>query len=83
MFIDENRNYVQELAELSREIEPDEVQINTPLRPCTVQPLSKKELGDIEKSFTGLNTISVYHSPKPMTDPLDKLELFKRRRMEP
>jgi len=82
MFIDENRNYAHELAELSREIEPDEVQINTPLRPCALQPLSEKELDDIEKSFTGLNTISVYHSTKPMTDPLDKIELFKRRSME-
>lgn len=82
MFINENKNYANELAELSREIEPDEVQINTPLRPCAVPPLTKKELDNIEKSFTGLNTISVYHSTKPMTDPLDKIELFKRRRME-
>jgi len=82
MFINENKKYANELAELSREIEPDEIQINTPLRPCAVSPLTKKELDNIEKSFTGLNTISVYHSTKPMTDPLDKIELFKRRRME-
>ena len=65
------------------EIEPDEIQINTPLRPCTVLPLSRNELDEIEKSFSGLPTISVYHSHKPITDPLDKLELIKRRRMEP
>jgi len=82
MFINENKNYAHELAELSREIEPDEVQINTPLRPCVVPPLTKKELDNIEKSFTGLNTISVYHSPKPMVNPLDKLELIRRRRKE-
>ena len=82
MFINENKNHANELAELSRKIEPDEIQINTPLRPCAVSPLSKKELDNIEKSFTGLNTISVYHSTKPMTDPLDKIELFKRRGME-
>ncbi|ENO11935.1 hypothetical protein MBGDC06_00266 [Thermoplasmatales archaeon SCGC AB-539-C06] len=76
MFINENKNYANELAELSQEIEPDEVQINTPLRPCAVSPLTKKELDNIEKSFAGLNTISVYHSPKPMTYPLDKIELF-------
>lgn len=83
MFMDENRDYAQELAELAREIQPDEVQINTPLRPCNVKPLPKKELNKIEKAFTGLNTLSVYTSPKPMTDPLDKLDLIKRRRMEP
>jgi len=83
MFMNENKNYAHELADLAKEIKPDEVQINTPLRPCAVEPLPKKELDEIEKAFTGLNTISVYHSPKPMTDPLDKLELIKRRRMEP
>jgi len=82
MFINENKNYANELAELTSEIETDEIQINTPLRPCAALPLTKKELDNIEKSFIGLNTISVYHSTKPMTDPLDKIELFKRRRME-
>lgn len=83
MFIEENKNYATELAKLSREIKPDEVQINTPLRPCKVKPLSITELDRIEKEYTGLNKISVYHSPKPMTDPLDKMELIKRRREEP
>ncbi|MCK5112339.1 MAG: radical SAM protein [Thermoplasmatales archaeon] len=83
MFMGENKNYVHELAKLAREVQPDEVQINTPLRPCNVKPLLKGELDEIEKKFTGLNIISVYHSPKPMTDPLDKLELIKRRRLEP
>ena len=83
MFMNENKNYAHELADLAKEIKPDEVQINTPLRLCKVKPLPKEELDEIEKAFTGLNTISVYHSPKPMADPLDKLELIKRRRMEP
>ena len=82
MFMNENKSYAGELAELARDINPDEVQINTPLRPCNVKPLSKEELDEIEKKFTGLNTISVYNSPKPMTDPLDKMELIKRRRTE-
>ena len=83
MFMEENKDYANELAGLAREIQPDEVQINTPLRLCKVKPLPKEELDEIEKAFTELNTISVYHSPKPMADPLDKLELIKRRRMEP
>ena len=82
MFVEANRDWATEMAEVAKELLPDEVQINTPLWPCNVQPLTKKELDNIEKSFTGLNTISVYHSPKPMADPLDKIELFKRRRME-
>jgi len=83
MFVEENKGYAEELAALARDIQPDEVQINTPLRPCKVKPLSQKELDEIEKAFTGLNYISVYHTPKPMADPLDKMELIRRRREEP
>jgi len=81
MFMNENKEYAFELAELAREINPDEVEINTPLRPCPVKPLTEKELNEIEKEFDGLNTLSVYNSPKPKTNPLDKIELFKRRRL--
>lgn len=81
MFMKENKDYAADLANLAREINPDEVQINTPLRPCSVKPLTKTELERIEKEFTGLNTLSVYNSPKPKTYPLDKLEIFKRRRL--
>ncbi len=82
MFIDKNKDNAEEIAKITREIKPDEVQINTPLRPCKEKPLSVKELDEIEKKFTGLSTINVYHSEKPMTDPMDKIELFNRRRME-
>lgn len=83
MFMNENKNYASELAELAQEIKPDEVQINTPLRPCNIRPLPKNKLDEIEKKFTGLKTLSVYKSPKPMAKPLDMSELFKRRRIEP
>lgn len=83
MFMDLNKNYAEEFVKLAKEIEPDEVQINTPLRPCDVKPLPMKELDNIEKHFTGLHTLSVYHSQKPKTEPLDMSELFKRSRLEP
>lgn len=82
MFMDENKEYSKELADIAREIKPDEVQINTPTRPCNVKPLPVEELDKIEECFAGLNTLSVYHSTKPKTDPLDKIELFRRRRKE-
>lgn len=83
MFTQENKDYAYELAELANKIEPDEVQINTPLRVCDIQPLSKKEIDEIEKIFTGLPTLSVYRSKKPVTQPLDMTELIKRKRSEP
>jgi wyosine [tRNA(Phe)-imidazoG37] synthetase (radical SAM superfamily) len=82
MFINENKDYVKEIVQCVKEIKPDEIQINTPLRPCKIKPLSEKELDEIEKAFVGLNTLTVFKSPRPKTDPLDKMELIKRRRME-
>ena len=60
MFINENKSIASELAALARQINPDEVQINTPLRECPSKPLSKEEISDIMKHFKGLNAISVY-----------------------
>jgi len=60
MFTEQNKAHAGEIAKLAREINPDEIQINTPLRPCGVEPLAKKELDKIKKFFEGTNCISVY-----------------------
>lgn len=83
MFINENKKCAEDIAKIAQGIQPDEVQINTPLRFSKVKPLPKEELDHIEKAFTGLNTISVYRSPKTKATPLDMSELIKRSRMEP
>ena len=82
MFMYNNIKYAEEIANVISEIEPYEVQINTPLRPCSIKPLTEKQLYEIEEIFKskGLNTISVYKSTKPKTSPLDKMEIIKRRR---
>ena len=82
MFINNNIKYAEEIANLVSEIEPDEVQINTPLRPCNIEPLTEKQINQIEDIFKtmDLKTISVYKSTKPKTSPIDKMDLIKRRR---
>jgi len=81
MFIKTNMDFAEEIADVVSKIKPDEVQINTPLRPCGVKPLHEKQIEGIEKIFRkkGLKTISVYKSTKPKTSPMDKIEIFKRR----
>jgi wyosine [tRNA(Phe)-imidazoG37] synthetase (radical SAM superfamily) len=81
MFIKNNMGFAEEIADIVNEIKPDEVQINTPLRPCAVKPLDEEQLAKIEKIFIekGLKTTSVYTSTKPKTAPMDKIEIFKRR----
>jgi hypothetical protein len=79
----QNKHAAEDLAQLAQEIQPDEVQLNTPLRPCKVYPVSKEELEEIETKFSGLKTLSVYKSSRPKTTPLDMKELLRRRRTGP
>jgi len=79
MFMEQNKGAAQELARLAKEIKPDEVQINTPLRPCKVKPLPEPEIDKIESYFKGLKTISVYKAERKKIRPLSDEETLKRR----
>lgn len=52
------------MMRLAHELRPDGVQTSTPLRRCSVKPLSPGELGVVEFHFHGLNTVPVYKSKK-------------------
>jgi len=79
MFVEENKDYAADMAELAEKLEPDEVQIDTPLRPCVAKPLNASELLKIKKNFKKFNTISVYEKRKPDVRILDISETRKRR----
>ena len=79
MLIDENKKYARNIAQLAKDINPDEVQINTPLRPCNVKPLSKTELTEIESYFDGLKVVSVYNAVKKKVKPISNKDTLKRR----
>lgn len=79
MFIELNKERVGEIAEIVRGFKADEVEINTPLRPCAVKPLSKKELDKIKKYFKGMNALSVYDVKKKKVEPISTDETLRRR----
>ena len=79
MFIAENKKYAKKIAGLTKEIDPDEVQINTPLRPCGAKPLSKTEMEKIKNYFDGLNVVSVYKAEKKKVKPISNEDTLKRR----
>ena len=79
MFVEQNKNHAQAIARIARGICPDEVQINTPLRPSKVKPLSEAELEKIEDYFNGLNHISVYKAEKKNIKPVSDKDTLKRR----
>ncbi|MFA6379149.1 MAG: radical SAM protein [Candidatus Omnitrophota bacterium] len=64
MFVGQNKEYAKEIAQVAKEIKPDEIQINTPLRPCKVKPLAREDVLKIKDYFIsvckGINIVSVY-----------------------
>jgi hypothetical protein len=80
MFLEANRDYAAGMAKVAEQLSPDEVQINTPLRPCGVTPLTPKEVAAIERKFGNFqNLFTVYSASKPEVMPLDLAETSRRR----
>ena len=79
MFIKQNKLYAKQMREIAGEIRPDEVQIDTPFRPCKVPKLNPGELKEVTETFKGMNIVSYYESKKPKIKPMDESETLKRR----
>lgn len=64
MFFKENKDSAVQIAKIMKEINPDEVQINTPRRGSRVKPLTEEEIEVIKKPFEErkLNIRAVYES---------------------
>ena len=79
MFTEENKSSAKEIARIAKEIGPDEVQLNTPLRPCGVKPLKRDEMAALERYFKGLKIASVYRAKHKDVKPISAKSTLKRR----
>lgn len=79
MFVEANRDRAEEMAEIAGDLSPDEVQLNTPLRPNPERPLSSEEMEEIEAAFVGLPVLNVYKAARPEVIFLDEEETRRRR----
>lgn len=79
MFVRANRRCAAQMAAIARELSPDEVQINTPLRPCAVVPLAARAIATIREAFGGLPVRTVYEAARPEVTPLNVGETVRRR----
>jgi wyosine [tRNA(Phe)-imidazoG37] synthetase (radical SAM superfamily) len=79
MFVAANKGLAADMAAIARWLAPDEVQINTPLRPSPVVPLSEEEIASIRERFRDVTVIAVYDAPSPTVTPLDVDETRRRR----
>lgn len=80
MFVELNKDFAAEIAQVVRSLSPDEVQLNTPLRPCAVKPLTPSQMAAIKGDFRNLsNVVTVYEASKPEVKPLNLKETLRRR----
>jgi len=82
MFTPANGERAAEMADIARRLQPDEVQLNTPLRPSPVSPLSAGAMDRVERAFEGLNVRNVYRAARPSVVTLDDGETRRRRPVE-
>jgi len=75
-----NKDYAKKMAEIAEHLSPDEVQLNTPLRPCATSPLTPEAITSIKRKFSGLkNVVTVYEAPVVEAVPLNSKETLRRR----
>jgi len=80
MFIEANRGYASQMARIAEQLSPDEVQLNTPLRPCAILPLSSEDISTLQEAFSKhRNVVTVYEASRPEVLPLDRRETLRRR----
>jgi wyosine [tRNA(Phe)-imidazoG37] synthetase (radical SAM superfamily) len=87
MFIASNKKDASGIALLTRDIHPDEIEINTPLRACSVKPLSPEEIEEITRIFRevcggSVRIRSVYESKREKSRPFCQLSTDRRRGKE-
>jgi len=80
MFVGANKERMPQMVKIADQLHPDEVQINTPLRPCAVQALPPEEIDAIRQSFSGFErVVMVYEASTPDIIPLNQEDTLLRR----
>ncbi|MEF3280415.1 MAG: radical SAM protein [Elusimicrobiota bacterium] len=88
MFLNSNKMFARKFAALYAKISPDEVQLNTPLRPCAEKPLSPQEMREIKNiviyelkklGASHINVFSVYDKKTPSVKPVSSPSTLIRR----
>ena len=69
MFVEPNQHAAPEMAALARSLEPDEVQLNTPLQPALGGPISAAQMRAVEDAFAGVNVTCIYRDGQARCSP--------------
>lgn len=71
MLVEQNIEHSKEIAQAARLLGADEVQLDTPLRPCGAKPLERQRMEWARKFFQDMPVVSVYDAPLKESTPMD------------
>lgn len=72
MLVKDNIMHLEQLSNLAYFLNPDEIQLNTPVRPSGERPLSRDHIERAKRSFKGMPVVSCYDVPVKTTEPFDE-----------
>ena len=78
MLVDQNIDNVQQIAEISRRIGANEIQLDTPLRPSAVKPLERQRIQWAKNYFEDMPVVSVFDAPLKEYTPIDEKATMER-----
>lgn len=79
MFVEENLKEAREIADVCKQLKPDVVYLNTPLRDSSVAPVTEEIFASVEDLFKDIPHVSVYRSQKKKVEPISMSDTIKRR----
>lgn len=72
MLVKDNIEHLHELSALADLLRPNEIQLNTPIRPSGQPPLSREQVQKAKESFKGTHVITCYDVPVEKTVPFNE-----------
>ncbi len=78
MVLNRNSGQMEAVSKLARRIKPNEVELNTPLRPCAEAAVQPLQIDWAKNFFNGLPVVGVYDKPKVAFKPWDESATARR-----
>lgn len=71
MIMSQNLDKLKDIADIARSIRADEIELNTPLRACSVQPIDSAQMQEVKKIFSGMPVVTVFDAPFKESEAMD------------
>lgn len=78
MLVDQNIENIQQIAQISRCLGANEIQLDTPFRPCAIKPLERQRVQWAKKFFEDMPVVSVFDAPLQEYTPMDERATMSR-----